>query len=176
MARRRSPEAITNDATALALHCQGVTYQEIATRLGWKSKSYAHSAVKRGIADRQKDAFQQVEEFALAVARIQAGMRACQQIIDTPHYAVTNSGKVATVWVAGEDGQSREVPVLDDGPKQRAITEMRHLNDVLIMIMDLKPASKQRIQVVTEDVVDAEIRKLADEVARAQGAKKVPAE
>lgn len=157
--RRRTIAQIDKDAKALGLHCQGKTYEQIAEALGWRGKSVAYKAVRRALADRQNDAFEQAEEFTAAVARIQMGLRRCQEIIDTPHYLAAPGGKLAT----DPDGNL----VLDDGPKQRAITEMRHLNDQLIMLMDLKPASKQRVEVVTEDVVDREIAKLAKELSEA---------
>jgi|SRR5581483_1204617 len=165
--RRRTLEQVGRDAEALALHCQGKTYRQIATALGWKNQASAFQAVKRAIADRQRDKLEQVDHFTLAIARIEAGLRTCQEIIDTPHFLAAPGGKIATVWDAELE---RDVPVLDDGPKQRAITEMRHLNDQLILLMDLKPPSKQRIEVVTEDVVNREIEKLTKEIADAGGA------
>lgn len=157
--RRRTLEQIDKDARALALHCQGKTYRQISLEMGVNTAS-AFNAVKRAIADRQKNQFQQADEFTAAVARIQQGLLRCQEIIDGKHFLAAPGGKLVIDPTTGE-------PCLDSAPKQRAITEMRHLNDQLIMLMDLKPASKQRIQVVTEDVVDAEIRKLSEEIANA---------
>lgn len=166
--RRRTIEQMKKDADALGLFCQGKSYQQIADALGWKSKSVAFTAVKRATADIQRDALEQVDHFTAAIERIHMGLRRCQEIIDTPHYLAAPGGKLATA----PDGSL----VLDDAPKQRAITEMRHLNDQLILLMDLKPASKQRVEVVTEDVVDREIAKLAKELSTAQGGKPIPAE
>jgi hypothetical protein len=53
---------------------------------------------------------------------------------------------------------------------------MRHLNDQLILLMDLKPASKQRVTVVTDDVVQAEIDQLTAELAAAGEGQPVPPE
>lgn len=158
--RRRTLEQIDKDARALALYCQGKTYLEVGRELG-VGASAALNMVRRAIRDRQQNQFSQADEFTAAVARIQQGLLRCQEIIDAPHYLAAPGGKLATT----PDGDL----VLDDGPKQRAITEMRHLNDQLIMLMDLKPASKQRVTVVTEDVVDKEIAKLAEEIAAAGG-------
>ena len=166
--RRRSIAQIEKDAKALALHCQGFGYVEIADKLGWKSRASAFEAVRRAIGDRQKDAFGQADEFTAAVNRIHMGLRRCQEIIDTPHFLAAPGGKLA----ADEDGNL----VLDDGPKQRAITEMRHLNDQLITLMDLKPASKQRVEVVTDDVVQREIDQLTKELAQAGKDTPVPSE
>ena len=163
--RRRTLEQIDKDAAALALYCQGKSYPEIATALGWKTRAGAFNAVKRAIADRQQDKLEQVDHFTLAVERIQRGIAACQEIIDTPHFLAAPGGKIATVWDA--DKQC-DVPVLDDGPKQRALTEQRHLNDQLILLMDLKPATKSRVQIVPESVVDQEIAQLSKELADAQ--------
>jgi hypothetical protein len=161
--RRRTLEQTRKDAEALNLHCQGKSYQAIADALGWKGKGTAFHAVKRALADLQREPLEQFDHFTAAIERIHAGLRECQQIIETPHYLAAPGGKLATA----PDGTL----VLDDGPKQRAITEMRHLNDQLIMLMDLKPATKSRVEVVTEDVVDREIAKLAEELANAQGGK-----
>jgi hypothetical protein len=160
--RRRSVETMRKDAEALRLHCQGMGYQQIADELHWRSKASAFKAVKNALADLQRDKLEQVDHFTAAVERIQKGLRECQEIIDTPHYLAGRDGKIVTMW---NEKAKAEVPVLDSGPKQRAVTEMRHLNDQLIMLMDLRPAAKSRVEVVTEDVVDAEIAKLAEELA-----------
>lgn len=170
--RRRTLEQMKKDAEALDLFCQGKSYQQIADALKWSSRSIAFRAVKRATADIQRDKLEQVDHFTAAVERIQTGLRRCQEIIDAKHYLAAPGGKIATA-VDPETGES--FLVLDDGPKQRAITEMRHLNDQLIVLMDLKPASKQRIEVVTEDVVDREIEKLAKELAEAGKPGGVPA-
>lgn len=162
--RRRTIEQMRKDARALALHCQGRSYQQIADEIGWSSKGNAYNAVKRALADLQRDRLEQTDHLTLAIERIQKSISLCQEIIDTPHFLAAPGGKIAMLTdpVTGE-----ETPVLDDGPKQRAITEMRHLNDQLILLADLRPASKSRVEVVTEDVVDKEIEKLAKEIADA---------
>lgn len=159
--RRRTVEQMKKDAEALRLFCQGKSYQEIADTLGWKGKGTAYAAVRRATSEIQRDSLEQVDHFTAAVERIHTGLRRCQEIIDTPHYLAAPGGKLATA----PDGSL----VLDDGPKQRAITEMRHLNDQLIVLMDLRPAAKSRVEVVTQDVVNQEIEKLAKEVADLAG-------
>jgi hypothetical protein len=158
--RRRTVAQMEKDARSLELFCQGQTYRQIGTTQGVSSTA-AYHAVKRALADRQKDKLEQVDHFTAAIERIQAGLRRCQEIIDGRFVSVTASGKVAVDPDTGE-------PLLDAGPKQRAVTEMRHLNEQLIVLMDLKPPAKSRVEVVTEDVVDREIAKLAEELALAQ--------
>src|SRR5438552_7621359 len=94
--RRRTLAQMDKDAQALALFCQGKMYRQIAQELGWKTPSAAFGAVKRGIADRQKDKLEQVDHFTLAVARIQKGIAECQEIIDTDHYLAAPGGKLVT--------------------------------------------------------------------------------
>lgn len=166
--RRRTVEQMRKDAAALELYCQGRTYRQICDELGWKSISRAFDAVRRATADIQRSKLEQVDHFTAAVERIHTGLRRCQEIIDTPHYLAAPGGKLATA----PDGSL----VLDDGPKQRAITEMRHLNDQLIVLMDLKPAAKSRVEVVTDDVVQKEIDQLAREIAQAGKGTAVPSE
>ena len=168
--RRRTIEQMDKDAKALALYCQGKIYREICEELGWRSISRAHDAVKRAIADRQKDAFGQTEDFTLAVARIQRTIAYHENVIATPHYVVAAAtGKVALDPDTGEK-------MLDPGPGQRSAAALERLFDQLNKLQGNYAPTKSRQEVVTEDVVDAEIKKLADEVARMQGNRAVPAE
>jgi hypothetical protein len=158
MPRRRTLAAMDRDAAALALYCQGKTYRQISQELGWKSVKSSYEGVKRALADRQRDKLEQVDHFAAAVERIQTALQRCQEIIDGRHFLAAPGGKLVMDPRTGE-------PCLDSAPKQRAITEMRHLNDQLIMLMDLKPATKQRVEIVPQSVVDKEIEQLSKEMA-----------
>jgi len=52
--------------------------------------------------------------------------------------------------------------VEDYGPKQRAITEMRHLDEQMLRLLGVFP--RQRVEVVTGETVDREIAKSAQEL------------
>src|SRR5579859_4395978 len=158
--RRRTLAQMDKDAEALALFCQGKTYREISGDLGWKNPTSAFNAVKRAIADRQKDAFAGAEDFALAVARIQRTIAYHEQVMATRHYAVSTTGKVVTDPETG-------LPMLDPGPGQRSAAELRHLYAELAKLQGTYAPTKARQTIIPEDVVDQEIAQLAKEIAEA---------
>lgn len=159
--RRRTAEQMDRDARALAMHCEGKGYPEIAEKCGWKNRVSAYEAVRRALMDRQRTSFEQIDQFALAVARVQKAIAACQKIIDGQHFVVSATGKVATDPATGE-------PVLDPGPAQRALTEQRHLFAELNKLEGNYAPTKQRVEVVTDDVVQREIDQLTKELAKSQ--------
>lgn len=158
---RRTRDQISKDARALDLYCQGKTYQQVADIIGWKSAATALMACKRAIADRQVPELDQIDNYAVATELLKSRIAGCQEIIDRTHYVVSNTGKLVT----GPDGE----PLVDTGPKLRAITEQRHLQAELNKLQGNYAPTKVRQEVVTEDVVDREIAKLAKELADAQG-------
>lgn len=171
--RRRTVEQMDRDAKALALYCDGKSYPQIAEACGWKNRASAFEAVKRAAADRAKMALDGEDTYQALIAQIHADIARCTDIINRDHVSVTASGKVATMR---DPDTGLDVPVLDDGPKLRAITELRHLRDQLIMLKDLKPAAKTRVEVVTDDVVQREIDQLTKELAKAAKNDPVPSE
>ena len=51
MARRRSLATRENDARALEFRRRGLSYEQIAGQMEWRSPSSAHEAVQRALAD-----------------------------------------------------------------------------------------------------------------------------
>lgn len=166
--RRRTLAQMDKDAQALALFCQGKQYRQISVELGWKSASTAFDAVRRALADRQKNAFDGTGDFALAVARVQRAIAYHEQVIATPHYVVSNTGRLVT----GPDGK----PLLDSAPGQRSAAELRHLYAELNKLQGTYAPTKVRQEVVTDDVVQREIDQLAAEIAEAGKGTAVPKE
>lgn len=168
--RRRTLEQKEKDARALALYCQGKHYQQIADMLGWKSASTALQAVKRAIADRQKDAFGQTEDFVLAVARIQRTIAYHEGVIAQTHYVVASAtGKVARDEETGEK-------LIDPAPGQRSAAALERLFDQLNKLQGTYAPTKSRQEIVPEDVVDQEIARLAKKLAEKGKNTEVPSE
>lgn len=163
--RRRDLDQIQKDAAAADLYRQGETYSQIAAAMGMRSKSSAFEAVRRAIADLTTGHFAAAEALHLMLERIHDRRRKLQEVVDSPHYLAAPGGKIVTVYdpVSGCD-----VPVTDNGPTVRALVELRQLDDQEARLLDLNPATRSRVEVITEDVVDREIKRLAGEVARAQ--------
>jgi hypothetical protein len=167
--RRRTRASMDRDALALDLWLQGMKYEDICTKVDppWKNRTSAFDAVRRALADRQRTQMEAVDNFTAAVADCQRMIQACQKVIDGPPPVVTATGKVAT------DPDTGEV-IRDVGAVQRAIDQQRKLREHLDRLQGNFAPTKQRVEVVTEDVVDAEIAKLAKELADAGRSPGIP--
>jgi hypothetical protein len=166
---RRTKAQIDKDHQALDLHCQGKNNREIAEIIGWKSPSTATIAVQRALRDKRCGGLDAVDNFALAVERIQQDIAEQQKIIDTPHYVVSTTGKVV------EDPDTG-LPMLDDAPKARALDAKLKLYDQLNKLQGNYAPAKVRQEVITQDAVDLQIqaeleqiRKLAADAGDAPG-------
>lgn len=168
--RRRTREQIDKDNRALELYLEGKTYRQISDdpQLNWKSHTTAVMAVQRALSDRRVGELDQIDNFAVAVEGIQRLIAYHEGVIATPHYTVSTTGKL----VLGPDGQ----PLLDSAPGQRSGAELRHLRAELNKLQGNYAPSKQRVEVVTDDVVQKEIDQLAKEIAEAGKGSAVPRE
>jgi|SRR5579859_4547457 len=165
--RRRTLAQMDKDAKTLALHIQGKSHAEIIVIQEYKSTSSVTGAIKRAIADRQKDAFAGAEDFALAVARIQRTIAYHEQVMATRHYAVSTTGKVVTDPETG-------LPMLDPGPGQRSAAELRHLYAELAKLQGTYAPTKVRQEVIEQSTVDAQIQAELQEIQRLASAGEAP--
>lgn len=158
MPRRRSAETMERDQQAYDLFRRGLSYRQIASQLGYQSHASVQDAVRRAAKDNASDPLEQAEARQAFYDRLQDYRRAAQRVLSTKHYAVTGqTGKI----VAGPDGQ----PLLDDDPVLRALDRLLKIDDMELRLRDLYPAAKSRVEVITEDVVDAEMAMLMKQVA-----------
>ena len=155
--RRRTAEQIKKDAQAADLYRKGMNYQQVADEMGWRGKSSAYRAIQRAIADITQDHFAAGEALHLMLERIQDRRRRLQKIIDADHYLAAPGGKLVMITdpVTGD-----EVPALDSAPAQRALTELRHLDDQEARLLDLNPPAKARVEVITAEQVEAEQKRI----------------
>jgi hypothetical protein len=156
---RRTREQIDKDHRALDLHCQGKTNRQIAEIIGWKSASTATMAVQRALRDKRCGDLDAVDNFALAIERIQQDIAEQQKIIDTPHYTVSTTGKLVPDPKTGE-------PMLDSAPKARALEAKMKLYDQLNKLQGNYAPAKIRQEVVTQDAVDQQIQAELEEIRR----------
>jgi hypothetical protein len=156
---RRTRAQIDKDHRALDLYCQGKKNREIAAIIGWKSDSTAIMAVQRALRDRRAGELDAIDNFALATERIQQDIAEQQKIIDTPHFVVSTTGKLVMDPETGE-------PMLDDGPKARALDAKMKLYDQLNKLQGNYAPAKVRQEIIEQSTVDAEIAHLAEEVNR----------
>lgn len=156
MPRRRSPETMERDARAYDLYRRGLTYRQIGAELGLSSPSSAQEAVRRGAKEAAVDPLESAEARQAFLDRLQDYRRTAQRVVATRHYVTTQGGKLVT----GPDGQ----PLIDNDPVLRALDRLLKIDDTELRIRDLYPAAKSRVEVITEDAVDAEIARLLQEI------------
>lgn len=166
--RRRTLAQIDKDAQTLAYHLQAKTHREIMVLQGYKSPGTVTHAIRRAVADRQKDAFDQVDQFAIAIARYMRLIAEHEAAAAKTYYVVSNTGKL----VLGPDGE----PLTDEAPRRQARVEIRHLQEEINKLQGNYAPAKARLEIVPEDVVDREIAQLAQEIAEAGKNKPVPGE
>ena len=157
MPRRRSAEAIERDQRAYDLFRRGLSYRHVAAEMKWKSPNAAFEAVRRAAKDNAADPLEQAEARQAALDRLQDYRRAAQRVLSARHYVVSQGGKL----VLGPDGK----PLADGDPVLRALAQLLRIDQEDSRLRDLYPAAKTRVEVITEDAVDAEYKKILGEIA-----------
>jgi hypothetical protein len=144
------------DHRAYDLFRRGLSYRQIGAELGFSHQS-ASDAIRRAAKDNAADPLEQAEAKQAVYDRLQDYRRAAQRVLNSRHYVVSQGGKL----VLGPDGQ----PLHDGDPVLRALAALLRIEQEENRLRDLYPPQKSRVEVVTEDVVDAEIAKLTAEIA-----------
>lgn len=162
MPRRPSPDVLERDARAADLYRRGLTYRQIAGELGFRSPQSVGDALRRHARVTASDALGGPEAVQMMLDRLQDYRRAAWRVASTRHYVTTQSGKLAE----GPDGE----PLADDDPVLRALDRLLRFDQEESRLRDLYPAAKSRVEVVTEDVVDAEIARLTAELGERDAA------
>ena len=156
MPRRRSSETMERDARAADLFRRGLSYRQIGAELGVSGHS-AFEAVRRAARDAATDSLAAAEALALMLERQQDYRRAAYRVLTAKHYQVTQAGNM----VRGPDGQ----PLLDDAPVLNALDRLVRIDQEEAKLLGLYAPAKSRVEVITEDVIDAECAQLVQEIA-----------
>lgn len=165
MGRPRNPIRLHNDAVACNLYARGAPLRKVAEALEC-SLSAASTAIKRGLAEQATCLLDKDEIKVLILTRIHIRYAECQEIIDSDHFCVAPGGKIATRWVRNEDGTQTEMPVLDPGPKLRALREQGQLDELLGKYADAEPPSKRRVETIERGAIEARIEELEADLGR----------
>ena len=181
----RTAESRKRDHRAAELHGQGWSYQRIADELGFASKGHAHDAVMRAFADIPAEGTEEARRLDLE--RIDRLIEWNWAVMLRPHLAVSN-GKVVRRFAGVErhedgieklDPDGKPIPVfedvLDDGPGQASAREIRALLERRAKILGYEAPAKSRIEVVTPDMIEAQIAELEQQLARNDPADSSPA-
>lgn len=146
---RRTEATQLREVEALRLRATGETLERIAVAVGWKSKSSAKRAIDRILADVKFDAVDSYRQLELA--RLEGAAAKMTAILTTNHPFVRDG-----VVVKG---------VHDVGPNIAAARELRQISARISALLGLDAPSRRIVEVITEDVIDAEMRKLEAEMA-----------
>lgn len=155
MPRRRSSATMERDAQAADLFRRGLSYRQIGAQLGVSHQS-AFEAVRRAARDAGRDSLAAAEALALMLDRLQDYRRLVYRVATTKHYVTTQTGRVVEF-----NGQ----PLLDDAPVLNAVDRLLRTDDTEAKLLGLYAPAKSRVEVITEDIVDAELADLARRVA-----------
>jgi hypothetical protein len=172
----RTAASARRDAEAAALRARGRTFDQIAREMKFSSRAKAYEAVMRAYADIPYEGAEEARRLDLE--RIDRLIEQAWAVMEREHITVSNGRVVGkrigweTDPVSGEvlhDGDGAPIPqyedILDDGPALAAIRELRALLERRARIIGYDAPVKSRIEVITEDAVDAELAALARQVA-----------
>lgn len=146
--RERTILTAQQDAQAAHLRAQGRTYRDIAAILNCSSGT-AYAAVGRAIAAVPVEAVHELRQ--IECDRLDAIIARLWDIVHTDHPYVSQ-GRV----MAG---------ITDIGPVITALGQIRQTSESKRKLLGLDAPARQTITVITEDVVDAELRRLEEELA-----------
>lgn len=146
-------ETRLRDAEAARLHSLGWTYSRIGEFFK-VDKSSAWSMVQRALHEAGKATRESVLRDELT--RIAARRAEVTKVLTRRHILVSQ-GRVVLDPETGE-------PLEDDGPILAASAELDRLADLEAKLVGAYAPSRSQVQVITEDVVDAEIARLSAEL------------
>lgn len=139
-----------HDAKAAHLRAEGLTYRKIAETLG-VTVGCAYKAVSRAIAAVPVEAVNELRQ--IECARLDAVIAKLWDIVHAEHPFVSNGRRFDDLH--------------DVGPVLAALTGIVRTSESKRRLLGLDAPSRQTITVITEDAVDAEMRRLEQEIASA---------
>lgn len=150
MARSRTLASRERDLRALDYRRRGLTYEQIAGQMGWRSVSTAHDAVQRALADTAREGAEEVR--AIEAGRLDDLTRILTRVVASRHYMVAPSGRLVRDPITNE-------PLADHGPVMQAVAGLLRISERRSKLLGLDAPTRH--EVVTLDVIDAEIARLS---------------
>jgi len=172
----RTIQSIRRDNQAAELRAKGWTFQRIADELGYASRAKAKEGVDRAIAEVPSEAVEEAKRIDLE--RIDRLIAAAWEVLERKHVTVSQGRIVGRFAGFAKDPDTGEtvrnadgepMPLYDeledDAPVLNAIDRLEKLIARRGKILGYEAPSRSRIEVITEDAVDAELRRLEQEIA-----------
>jgi hypothetical protein len=170
----RTADSIKRDCEAAALRARGWSFQRIADELGFASKGKAHEGVMRAYAEIPGEDAEQARQLDLE--RIDRLIEQAWDVMLRTHVTVSQGRVVGKVIGVERDTNGSVLynaegnpilileDIIDDGPVIAAVREIRALTERRAKIIGYDAPVKSRVEVITEDAVDAECRKIEMEI------------
>ena len=153
----KSHDTAQRDADACRLRTRGISYDQIADQLAFASRGHAHDAVQRALIATQQEPADELRR--LESERLDDLTRHLQRVLAMRHLHVSASGKVATDPATGE-------PLRDWAPVIAACAQLRQISESRRKLHGLDTQAQARVEVITEDMITAEIRRLEAVIAQ----------
>lgn len=148
----RDPVTVNNDAAATKLRGQGLTYQQIAEKLGMGSRTRAHEAVKRCLAETLGPPAEELR--TLEAERLDDLTRKAYEILTADHIVIQH-GKI----VRDEDGN----PVRDHDPVLKAIDRILRVSAERRKLLGLDVPVRADVTVHQVDVTELALMEIIRE-------------
>lgn len=145
-----SLETAERDAKACRLRSDGYTYPDIARELGYASPGAAYNGVQRAMLAVLQEPAEELRRIELD--RLDMLWRAALDVMRGTH-VVAQNGRVVEL-----NGQ----PLKDDAPVLNAIDRLLRIQERRAKLLGLDAPKK--IELLTMDVIDAEIARLSAEL------------
>jgi hypothetical protein len=149
---------IDRDLAALELRRQGHTYDQIARLNGYASRSSAYGAVQRALALSVRETADEVRQ--LEIDRLEDLRRPALEALRRRHLVVSQ-GKVMHDPDTGD-------PLIDDMPLLHAIDRLIKISERMAAYRGLDAPRRSVSEVLTLDVIQAEILRLKSQVSPEQ--------
>jgi hypothetical protein len=148
-------EPLERRTQVVQLRADHLTFEQIGRTLGI-NKSTAKRAYDAAMADSRERSIEAAEAHKAAELAVLSAVRVKLLGILNAQHPYVNDGRV----VQG---------VKDVGPNIAAARELRQLSERMSKLLGLDAPSRRIVEVVTEDIVDAELRRLIAEEAELTG-------
>jgi hypothetical protein len=172
LGRPRNAVTVERDAWILQLRRTGMSYEDIATAVRGKqardaaefggpirgfTAQAAYAAYRKALAESYRE--NNGEAVELELGRLDELIRQAYRVLLGKHYKVSTSGRL----VNGPDG----TPLLDPDPILAAIRELRMLSESRRKLLGLDAPTRQRVEIISEDMIDQEIIRLEAKIGAA---------
>lgn len=158
----RTIDTAERDAKAARLKVEGLSYQQIADRLGFTDRSTAAKAAKRALAEVVQEPAEELRKLELE--RLDDMYRRSYAVLEREHLTVSQGRVVCLENEAGE-----KVPLPDDGPVLAAVDRLLKIQDRRAKLLGLDAPTQVQATVTEVTQADLELTDLISE-AKARNA------